>query len=947
MATSEKKPQRQTAAQLRRNMEAADEVYSMPDWLLLFATFGVMALIFFVFTPYTHQLDEIKNTFLWSFTPILLLAALYLADFSKMTWKTHASTMLFGLLIVAQVISFLVNPLKLVAERVLWFQVACGVFTLIFAWFMNSENKLRKVMMFMVLLGFFSALIGLFFYASGTNFTQALYNYARERKWPSEWTTLFFTLTNAKEMYSTILNSDFYAAYLIMTLPITLSMFFVEEHLVFKTLAVVTFLLMCVCLIFTNSNDSLLALVFIMCPMYFVMCFLYRNQLNLSKQLLLTFFGCGVFLALTVFILMLPKLVVTWDFKTKAFAGRKVLWLGGFWPWIYRNDFTATHIDWTSIFFGTGPGGYRFYFPVFRQPDFFDNQINNVTTFGHNYYLDMLLEFGLCGLGLFLMFYLRVLYDGFRQIIRTQNKVHRLYQMAMVTGLCGIALQNFFSPNNRWAVCGMVFYTMFGLSMGLHHLDSPGQPVTDGGTNRFSFRNCLKYAAVVFALIFLVQSGVQGIRYFESAKLNGKGLRYMEGAESYSATERQLLLEKARELFEQAIRVNPTFVTTYYKLGHVYNSLDETEKAIETYERLNEINPHYSEIHLNLGIMYWSVAMSMGQTEEALKTAEKAYKEIKEAARQELKPNVQWRAGAIAQDLAARYERAGRTEDAMKTYEELKLYYWNLINYNPLLEEYKAEKKEYYARSQKEILRYAYLTNKLDEAEKILERMYWEDPSKNEYLTALLAFYDKQGKVKEKITFLEKAVHSDPLDPNTRKRLADAYEQNGDSQGYRKQLKSLEVLDPGNRQALGGIYLSYKKDGKNSQATEYAGKLRALGVDPDKVSTATLGQASASSASAALLPAVLQATKTASAKDSDVSSPVDTAEPQPTSSPAPPTKDELLTTVLETTRREGTSSVLDVLKTQPKVSYTVSAGNRQVSASATSSAASPGSSTSK
>src|SRR5207253_929925 len=36
------------------------------DWPLLVAVYAVVALIFFLFTPYTHQLDEIKNVILYS-----------------------------------------------------------------------------------------------------------------------------------------------------------------------------------------------------------------------------------------------------------------------------------------------------------------------------------------------------------------------------------------------------------------------------------------------------------------------------------------------------------------------------------------------------------------------------------------------------------------------------------------------------------------------------------------------------------------------------------------------------------------------------------------------------------------------------------------------------------------------------------------------------------------
>lgn len=827
---------RRTNPQIRKAPITADSI-------LLYGTFAVVTLIFFLFTPYTYMLDDIKNSLLYSLAPALLLGAVFLGDFSRISWKTHASTMLLGLFVVAHLVSFAVNPHRVVGETVLWFQVACMTFTVVFALFVNSEIKLRRTMMFMVIICAVSTLIGLFLYA-GKDFTGQIYDYATEHKWSREWRTLFYTFSHSKEMYSTILNSDFYAAFIIMTMPITLSIFFVEERLFIKTLAVATFLLMCVCLVFTNSNDSLMALVFIMCPMYFVMCFWYRDQLNLSKQLLLTFFVCGVFLALTVFVLMLPKLAVTWDFKAKAWAGREVLWLGGFWPWIYRNDYTMTNIDWTSIFFGTGPGGYRFYFPVFRHPDFFDNQINNVTTFGHNYYLDMLLEFGLCGLGLFLLFYLRVLYDGFRQIRLTQNRVHRLYQMAMVTGLCGIALQNFFSPNNRWAVCGMIFYSMFGFSMALHHLDNPGVPAPDSDVRAHRRLRIVRGALYVLAVCFLVRSFPFGIRYFEGAVTDCMARQLMETAPYRPQSEQATYMQASRLLFERAIKANPSFATSYYRLAHVLSSLGETDEAIRVYTKLHEINPHYSEIHYNFGTIYYAKALGQSGAEQ-IKTMEKSYEHLKEAARQELKPNVQQRAGSVCRELAKLYESAGRENDATRLYREARQYYWNIVNYEPRIVECVADRKKYYGEAEKEIARLAYRTGDLDEAEKMFERMYWEDPSRAEYLNALLAFFDSGSKLAKKRDFLEKAVHADPLDVALRKRLADTYKQMGDAAAYRRELQKIEVLEPGNRTALAGIYLASKLAGQQDRADKYAAKLRDIGLDPERLTTTALEALSA------------------------------------------------------------------------------------------------------
>ena len=112
----------------------------------------------------------------------------------------------------------------------------------------------------------------------------------------------------------------------------------------------------------------------------------------------------------------------------------------------------------------------------------------------------------------------------------------------------------------------------------------------------------------VLVALYFVQSIRQGVVYWPAAKANARGLRYMDYAETLNGQEKTDQYEQAAKSFEVAIATNPTFVTSYYKLAHVYNSLGDIDKAIKTYEDLDKINPHYSEIHLNLGIMAWQKA---------------------------------------------------------------------------------------------------------------------------------------------------------------------------------------------------------------------------------------------------------------------------------------------------------------------------------------------------
>ncbi len=912
------KPQRRAPISSRRPSSAAAILsgksgatksdYSSYGWLLLLGTFLTIILISFLFTPYTHQLDEIKNVLLMLVPPVLLIAALWRMDFSEITWKRHGALILLGLYFLWMCISWLVNPYKLVGEGVIWFNLGVATFAVVFAWYMNTEDKARKTMIFFVSLGLISTVLGLFLFAG--RYTQGFYTaMLQDPYWQTEarrpWMIGVYTLTSSSgDMYSFILNSDFYAAFLVMLIPVSLSMFFVEQRTGYKILALAALLLMTVCLFLTNSNDSFIAMYLVAYPVYFLLGWWFVRDWGMSRRFVFTLVGCTAALLIFVAIMMLPKLSATFDFKSAAFEGRRVLWGGGFWPWIYGDNLHGQSVDLISIIFGTGPGGYRHYFPWFRRPDFFDQQINNVTTFSHNFYLDVLLETGLVGLVLFTGFLVRVMADGVRQLRISESRTHVLYQIAILTGLVGIGVQNFSSPNNRWAVAGMIYWSMFGLSMGLASLDRA--PASDNSASRQFFGipiyRFARWASLSLAFLFALRCiapGAQFYDYWKGATQNAEGLRDMESASSTGITAEQQITLLANSLvhFDSAIKHNPTFATSYYKLGHVYNQIGNltddpqySEEAIKTYEKLNAINPNYSEVHLNLGIMYAQKAGSLPQLKvqlqkdiaelktqmtaatggekarlkkehdekaETLKSLQEtegelrlkymktAYEHMKDAAHQSLKPNTQYLTGSIGRELATIYDEQGKKEKGDQVKEEAKRYFRSIITYKPRLEDLQLDQKEYYGKAQKSLLALAEETNKIEEIIAVLTQMVEDNPESKLMLNALLESYDRSKKTEEKLAYLEKAVHANPTDPALRIELAEAYKKADQPKKYVNELRRVEVLSPQDPSLLREIYQAYKTTNDGPRAKTYADKLTSLGISLGDEATTTPAAAAA------------------------------------------------------------------------------------------------------
>jgi len=444
-----------------------------------------------------------------------------------------------------------------------------------------------------------------------------------------------------------------------------------------------------------------------------------------------------------------------------------------------------------------------------------------------------------------------------------------------------------------------------------------------------------KGLVVLFAAAFLVRSSfMHAWQYWDAAKLNAAGLQLMETAETLQDEGRKLqYLDAARQSFEKAIESNPTFVTSYYKLANVYNSLGQienyklanapkdpkyTDLAIAQYERLNELEPSYSEIHLNLGIMYMikadqvveepaflngqaddltkEAAKSKGQEkaallEEAGRLREKAASlekqapemrlqylvkskdALKEAARQSVKANVQWIAAQQAEQLAALLEKVGKSEQAVQLREDAKKFYSKIVTYKPKIDEAIKYKEFYYKRAQERLLKLARYAGNTEEERDVLKQCVAENPSDRGLINELMMVYDRLNRPKEKIEYLEQAVRDNPIDPYVRRVLAEAYLKSGDPDKYKQELKRLEILAPLDKTAISGLYLSYK-DSDSTRTQIYKQKLAQIGVNADEVTTLITEQMSTATLgkpSAAAVQAALAKAKTAATSPSIVS----------------------------------------------------------------------------
>ena len=82
------------------------------------------------------------------------------------------------------------------------------------------------------------------------------------------------------------------------------------------------------------------------------------------------------------------------------------------------------------------------------------------------------------------------------------------------------------------------------------------------------------------------------------------------------------ILNKSKESFIEAIRLNPDFYPAFYNLGITYFNLSQYENSIKNYQKAIDIKPDYPEAYNGIGV----VLMHQQKIEEAIKEFIKALK---------------------------------------------------------------------------------------------------------------------------------------------------------------------------------------------------------------------------------------------------------------------------------------------------------------------------------
>jgi len=653
-------------------------------WLFLIS----LGLLTYGMTPLTFNLDEIKVTFLFCLMPLVLTGYFVFCAKGECPSAPAPLNLLLGLYMLTMLTSTLSSKYSWIG----WYSTGVTAASLGCYYgpigFVRRRQDLEWLIFALVLICFGTIVFGmvhrlkLFTFLSHVFYNDETPRLMREGNPPRLYTSpmhgLIYTLKSAdKEMLSTILNRDFFAGYLNMMVPVALALGIVADSKAVRRISLATVGLGVLCIYLAMSKNDYITLA--LTPVLFFG--LYQVFVR-YRPIRIPYWGVWAIGALVVFA------TVTF-LRWSLFADKLKL----FSPQALGRNLEARWIIWSGAWkmfldhwlLGGGPGSFRVYFALYRHPDYLLNDISTVTLSSHNLYLDYLCETGIVGFILAMGFLAMVLFYSLRQVVGDEDRRLRTLQTGLFCSLAAILQASAFSPHTRWVILSANFYALLGTTVAaanIPRLKRPEQalPRWSAPLRRARTQRAVGWAAAAVSGALSVISFVFGVRYFAASVANNNGLIYL------NLPENAQLYREATVHFENAVQLNPTFLTSFYKLASLYHTLSRLEpgnrdewlkKALDTYAKLARLSPDYSEIHMNLGIVYEDKARDAydkaSQTrspeekrdceEEERRCEEKASGEFTEAARQSSKLMAQRLCALAYQNLAAAYLREAARSD--------------------------------------------------------------------------------------------------------------------------------------------------------------------------------------------------------------------------------------------------------------------------------------------
>ncbi|MCC6546579.1 O-antigen ligase family protein [Candidatus Sumerlaeota bacterium] len=596
------------------------------------------AFVILALSAYTYSLDDIKIPGLYIGGALCLAAWLALWTFDFIS----APPKLFWGGFVAYLLVCVISTL-LAQKEAVWVgwqytaQCICAFgYTLLGASVIRTKRMAELALKFWVVLALITTVFGLLHYSGFLGKIYAVLYPVRTGE-EGRLHDLLYTFKESRSMLSTILNVQFFGNFLLMVLPVIGSC----AILVFSNLkrrgaqqqsvvrpitwtilsgVALVFSLTCIFTTYSKSSVCLLPLVIIA---FVVAIFLFTTLWKAPPKKVL---GAGAFVVLLVTIMGATVFYFTYgDFREQMkdlhenIAPRRIMFGAAY------KIFEAHPV------LGGGPGSYRILFPQYRSPDYHMARISNVTTYSHNWLLDLMAETGVLGTAAYLLFLFALMLHAWKAIRTCPDMILRTCVIGCVIGVLSLLGGSMTTPMSRWPVGVVALHSMIGMAMGIVSLALAKQVKRSRGFEYveplpllWDRGRTIRGTLLAASLAYVIHATVSARATFLASYEHNEGVKLVELPEHYFG--KSGLAEDPRVIaminegvahFKKSLEYDPARPTTYYKMAHAYNRLGQEAPSLECYLALQKYFPDYAEIHYNLGVIYYNMALDAKSRMEA------------------------------------------------------------------------------------------------------------------------------------------------------------------------------------------------------------------------------------------------------------------------------------------------------------------------------------------
>lgn len=632
-------PSRNAPPKKARPAAAEEGPGFLADWGPAVLVYVFLGVIILAMTPYTYNLDDIKKGLFFAFGGLLAAAS--------MAWMALGMAPLpqralgWGLAAYAAVlaVSTLLSEFRWVGVKFMIFNWASVGFFLGGLGVGAVWRRSRIFLAVAVSVAFAVSVFGFMQYdllGSGRTFTMWMHDFLYGRSRGSNQTAmqaLLYTFNSGtrRNLMSTILNRDFYAAYCLLYLPFCVTLALIARGWAGRAVGMASALFLLASIFLCKSKgEYVFALLEI--ALYVAVFALAIRKVGVGVRLRYVgaWLAGAAMLILTLLFLNLPSLMG--QLKTLSFSvsSRRIIFTGGI----------KLFLDHPIL--GGGPGSFFIFFPRHRSPDYFEHEISNVTELSHNYILDILCETGVAGALAFAVFALPLAYYGFRTVFRAEDRRVRLLALACLCGLLGMFGSNMTSTSARWPIGATSLWTILGVLAGLARQAEGWTPAfgladwarlgggaaKGGDSQPAALQPLLRWAPAAAGLAAIIGLGVcanEGRAYWKASVAYNDGMTDFSRVTEYRMSDLmnpklpqkdrdalKTMLTHAGAKFEEATQIYPQHLSAYYKLGSVHNFManlqpakeeERMREALQIYLKLMEYAPDYAEIHFNMGVL--------------------------------------------------------------------------------------------------------------------------------------------------------------------------------------------------------------------------------------------------------------------------------------------------------------------------------------------------------